>query len=609
MAFNFSRADGENGREEPPPPPAVPSNNTDAASTAEAGAEDRSPSAQGNVLRRSDALIDAFGGFGLDSGQQNTPNVGHARPTFARARLADDSSATTVGNRPSSSSALLSNARPGTSFGGGIGGMTQPGWATGFNFVNGQSNTTSGGINERTNPTIPAPSEHTSPFGAQTLSDDNQNVGGADSTRIPGGVDPNGGRTLPSPPAPSTVGAAGGPFAALALSFGGSSPPNPSPLAFAGGSPPAQQSVGGTGGTGLGLGHGGTNNATGTSIFDFGAGGIRGTGGTPTRETPAPPFGGSSTSLPNAGTSLGRSANGGASLVEAPQTSFALPFGGIARTPDRPQQLSTSSHAGSNLSVDSDEMSWELEDCLEDELLPASCLASVFNFMKYADVRNCLLAGKVTAVEAASHVETLNITSPSELVVPASRRFENVTEVNVLCLLSELPNEQGDVLSVETAERIVPFVSSLRKLTRCFLGGMPRQGFPHVYKRTHCVQPEDHQSIFRGLVTTFAGAFRSKALSQDLRLEGIVGGDIDGVSLMVVNSTGTQLECSDEEEDPNEPCRCCRAIVSSFPLKTVVELVYEKEVCVSRENIIEMIRSREGWRAVMDDGCIVAFEC
>lgn len=41
--------------------------------------------------------------------------------------------------------------------------------------------------------------------------------------------------------------------------------------------------------------------------------------------------------------------------------------------------------------------------------LPAPCLAAVLNFLWYTDVRQCMLAGKIMAEEAARHVETLNI--------------------------------------------------------------------------------------------------------------------------------------------------------------------------------------------------------
>ena len=68
--------------------------------------------------------------------------------------------------------------------------------------------------------------------------------------------------------------------------------------------------------------------------------------------------------------------------------------------------------------------------------LPAPCLAAVLNFMEYGNVRRCLLAGKAMAVDAARHVETLNVMRTSELVPSAARRFVNVSEVNILSLVT-----------------------------------------------------------------------------------------------------------------------------------------------------------------------------
>jgi hypothetical protein len=54
--------------------------------------------------------------------------------------------------------------------------------------------------------------------------------------------------------------------------------------------------------------------------------------------------------------------------------------------------------------------------------------------MPYADVRSALLVGKYIAVEAAKHVQTLNIMKEGEMYIPAARRFANAEEVNILCL-------------------------------------------------------------------------------------------------------------------------------------------------------------------------------
>ena len=100
--------------------------------------------------------------------------------------------------------------------------------------------------------------------------------------------------------------------------------------------------------------------------------------------------------------------------------------------------------------------------------LPSTCLAAVLNFMRYTDVRQCMLAGKMMAVEAARHVETLNITKASELVVPAARRFGNVTTVNVLCLISEISEDnRDDQISCNTG-RSLPLIHP--KSRACFFG-------------------------------------------------------------------------------------------------------------------------------------------
>ena len=74
--------------------------------------------------------------------------------------------------------------------------------------------------------------------------------------------------------------------------------------------------------------------------------------------------------------------------------------------------------------------------------LPASCLALILNFLEYGDVRRCLLAGKIMAVDAARHVEVLNIMNALELVPSAARRFANVSEINILSLVT--PTEDDD---------------------------------------------------------------------------------------------------------------------------------------------------------------------
>ena len=241
--------------------------------------------------------------------------------------------------------------------------------------------------------------------------------------------------------------------------------------------------------------------------------------------------------------------------------------------------------------------------------LPAPCLAAVLNFMRYTDVRQCMLAGKMMAVEAARHVEALNITKASELVVPAARRFGNASEVNVLCLVSPIDEDDGadsdDRISMDTVRRIVPFLTSIPNLERVFLGGLyhtvieyyTSQGHRHTedtvwyryeYFFESCTDPNDHQVIFKTLIQNLIGAFQTKSLPQSLELDGIL--------------ESGQLECTDNGtvEDPDNPCQFCRQMLSSFPLHLLLNPVaHYRTFCVSHVDRIRTLLLRDGAEAAL----------
>lgn len=234
--------------------------------------------------------------------------------------------------------------------------------------------------------------------------------------------------------------------------------------------------------------------------------------------------------------------------------------------------------------------------------LPAPCLAAILNFMWYTDVRQCMLAGTMIAVEAAQHVETLNITKSSELVVPAARRFTNVSEVNILCLVSEHQQDDGDdydILSRDTATQTVPFIASFPHLARVFIGGhYCRRGVwdKHTYELERCQEPSDHEAIFAFLVQSFAGGFQSRALNTNLWLEGV----IDGNQL-------DQLRCSDTSEDPDNPCHCCRGVASHYPISSLISAggIITRNLCLPRRDIFRAIIVREGAETVVEKDAVI----
>ena len=215
--------------------------------------------------------------------------------------------------------------------------------------------------------------------------------------------------------------------------------------------------------------------------------------------------------------------------------------------------------------------------------LPAPCLAAILNFMEYADVRRCLLAGTIMAVDAARHVEVLNIMNASELMPSAARRFANVTEVNILSLVT--PTDGGTLfhtLSVGTATRSIPFLTTFPKLQSAFLGGIywvaaDEKWKKNSYVHSHCLEPKDHLAVFRGLVDHLCGAFQTRSLNPSLHLKGVV--------------KGGQLAC--EKED--DPCRHCLNITTSFPLALVLEKIPERRsfgLCLNYFERIEALVTR-----------------
>ena len=84
-----------------------------------------------------------------------------------------------------------------------------------------------------------------------------------------------------------------------------------------------------------------------------------------------------------------------------------------------------------------DEISDDEMSVAEDEVphLPAPLWGGILDFMPYGEVRSALLLGKHIAVEAVKYVKTISFLKPAEMHVPATRRFPNIEEVRILCLL------------------------------------------------------------------------------------------------------------------------------------------------------------------------------
>lgn len=127
--------------------------------------------------------------------------------------------------------------------------------------------------------------------------------------------------------------------------------------------------------------------------------------------------------------------------------------------------------------------------------------------------------------------------------------------VELLLAFSEGRAVLGEI-STDAVMRVVPFLSSIPNLDRVFLGGQfggrTSIWYRMVYNASDCVAPREHQAVFKALVQSIVGGFKSRTLSQRLDVSGILGGE--------EAKEATQLECALRDERPDRPCQVCRAM-------------------------------------------------
>jgi len=242
--------------------------------------------------------------------------------------------------------------------------------------------------------------------------------------------------------------------------------------------------------------------------------------------------------------------------------------------------------------------------------LPDTIMGAALDYLQYAEVRNALLAGKFIAVDSVKHVQTLSICSTAEMAVRAARRFDCVTDVNILCLLSDdveqgtehdavfrlmsqYSNSVPSRLSRDCALRAVPFLSSFPKLETIFIGGMSKSrsactsesleyDIKYQYNHLSCTAPDNHRELYRGLLGSFCGAFVCGALPEKMAWKGnVCGGGI-------CNGFGR-----------NASCEICEAVCRCFPFEQVMCMEYafsDFAFCISRGKQFEILYSRPGGR-------------
>lgn len=226
--------------------------------------------------------------------------------------------------------------------------------------------------------------------------------------------------------------------------------------------------------------------------------------------------------------------------------------------------------------------------------LPPPVWGRVLDYMPYQEVRSALLICKAIANEAVRYVHTLNIMRDCELDIPAARRrFPNVEHVNVLSLVKE--NEASRtwidrmIFSSITARATVPFIQAFPRLSSMFVGGL-MGGSKVLYSPYYC-SGKKHILLFRSLVSSFIGAYKTRALSQEISLSGVLGPNTQ------YSIKGTCKEDREDGDSPNE-CKFCREACKHLPLKDC-QLFETVNLCLDNETKEGILLGRTGGKGVI----------
>ena len=222
--------------------------------------------------------------------------------------------------------------------------------------------------------------------------------------------------------------------------------------------------------------------------------------------------------------------------------------------------------------------------------LPPPVWGRVLDYIPYQEVRSALLICKAIANEAVKYVHTLNIMGDCELDIPAARRFPNVEHVNVLCLVKE--NEDRRLICSPLATKAtVPFLQLFPRLSSVFVGGIDIDGDKTLYSRFKC-RGDRHMLLFRSLVSSFVGAFKTRALSQAISVLGV----IHRAHLYPIIG---DCKLEREEEASRNECHFCRDACKYLPLKDCQLFESGHWRCLDNETKEGILRGRKGGMGVI----------
>ena len=174
-----------------------------------------------------------------------------------------------------------------------------------------------------------------------------------------------------------------------------------------------------------------------------------------------------------------------------------------------------------------------------------------------------------------------------------------------ICCLISLANSSSissQKYNVGASHKIPFFLSQFPNLKRVYLGGTRRLPVLSMYEPFRCVLPEDHREFHNGLLWALCGAFRSRALSQNLIIDGLVYSGI--YCLWSQDRRGND----DEGDNARTSCTFCDAVLDHFPVPMIIRHTVrsrgDSSLCFDERQIYERLMKRSEdlvWKSLLDD--------
>ena len=140
------------------------------------------------------------------------------------------------------------------------------------------------------------------------------------------------------------------------------------------------------------------------------------------------------------------------------------------------------------------------------------------DFLPYESVLQTAAVSKSMLNEVMPLVTMLHINKSSQLYAGSiAARYRDVRDIYIYSLVQHVGRTVGfprglSSVDEDTAERVVPFLCSFKKLERVFLGGqnMNREHNVEGYMPTNDTDDEEKETI-KNLINSFSAGFRSGA--------------------------------------------------------------------------------------------------